>query len=464
VGFDPTPGAADPASPELHRLAHGFVALDANGIHHPDTPRGRSFVYTPYRDIIHLACSSRALWLSARRSVYVLPRHLFADAAAPERLARSLLDRIARRPGGEAQLARMGEIEAEARRPARARATWGLALVCLAIYPLQLLVGSDLEEVGYYNALLVADGDWWRLITANLLHAHPSFPAHLVLNVLGLLALGTLVERPLGAARTLVVMGVSGIAAMVASGWAHHARVVGVSGVVFGLLGAVTWLELRLADRLPAWWRVPRRALYVMIAISAALAAAVPFIAWAAHVGGFVAGAAAATLLCSRGVAAQAPAWLRAGGGAVVGATAVALAVCAAELARPGAYAPQLMARIARLPGMDALSLNEYAWTIAIDPDSSRELLESALLMAERAVEETDRGVPEILDTLAELQFLLGESDAAVATIYEAIEMRPFEPYYQRQLRRFLGERPRFEQRDPQEDGPAIPDGPGIRV
>ena len=467
MGFETTPGAAtDPtlAPPELHRLAHGFVALDANGIHHPGTPRGRSFVYTPYQEITHVACSSRALWLGAKRSVYVLPRQIFLEPGAPERLVRSLLERIARRPGGDRQLARMAAIETGSHQRAPTRATWGLTLLCLAIYPLQLLIGRDVQEVGFFNALLVADGDWWRVITANLLHAYPTVPVHLVLNLLGLVALGTLVERPLGAARTLVVMGASGLAAMLASGWAQHANVVGVSGVVFGLLGAVSWLELRFADRLPAWWRVPRRALFVMIAISAGLALAVPIIAWAAHLGGFVAGAVAASLLSPRPEPSPAPAWVRAGGGAVVAATAVALAAAGGELARPGAYAPQLAARVAHMEGIDAVTLNQYAWQIATDPEASRELLESALAMAERAVAETDRTVPEILDTLAELQFLLGEREAAVATIYEAIEKRPFEPYYQQQLQRFLEERTPLEQREPEAEPPGVPDGPGIRV
>jgi membrane associated rhomboid family serine protease len=459
VGPETTP------APELYRLTHGFVALDPQGIHHPDTPRGRSFVYTPYADITHVACSSRAMWLGAKRSVYVLPRHLFVERGAPERLLQRLIERIAGLPDGQRQLARMAEIETEARRPAHARATWALALVCLAVYPLQLLIGRDVEEVGYFNALLVADGDWWRMVTANLLHAIPTFPFHLVLNVLGLVALGTLVERPLGTARTLVVMGVSGLAAMMASGWAHHERVVGVSGVVFGLLGAVTWLELRFADRLPAWWRVPRRALFVMIAVSAALAAVVRVIAWGAHLGGFVAGAAAAALLPPRPAESSAPAWVRVCGGAVVGATALALVAAGAELARPGAYAPQLWARIARMPEIEVEPgvLNEYAWTIATDPASSRDMLESALLMAERAVDATKRSVPEILDTLAEVQFRLGRREAAVATIYEAITQRPDVPYYQEQLERFMHEEPPLENEAP-EEGEPLHDGREIRV
>ena len=49
------------------------------------------------------------------------------------------------------------------------------------------------------------------------------------------------------------------VGAMLARGLAEYAPVVGASGVVFGLLGALIWLELRSAEDLPAWWRVPRR-------------------------------------------------------------------------------------------------------------------------------------------------------------------------------------------------------------
>jgi hypothetical protein len=63
-------------------------------------------------------------------------------------------------------------------------------------------------------------------------------------------------------------------------------------------------------------------------------------------------------------------------------------------------------------------------------------------------VQETDRREATILDTLAELQFLTGEPEAAVATIEEAMALAPQEPYYAEQRRRFLGER--SDRPDPQ--------------
>lgn len=460
------------AAPLLHpqtfplRGGAGVIVLDERGVRHPKRPRGGAFVHTPYEEIAHVACSPRAMWLGARRSVYVFPRRSFEQPEGPERLIRALGARLAERPGGEAQLARMTQIERFSREPAPTRATFALALLCLVVFALHLLIGRGVEDVGFYTRLLVADGDWWRLFTANLLHGFPKVPVHLVLNLLGLIALGTLAERPLGTARTVVVMGAAGIGGMVASGWAGHPRVVGVSGIVLGLLGAITWLELRAAEQLPAWWRVPRRAIYWLVGINAALPLVLPVIAWGAHLGGFVAGAAAVAMSGATARRSPSPAWVRLAAPAVVVSTLAALVVAGTELRRPGGYTPVLFERLARLPGVPTNELNNEAWFVAIDPESTPQLLEAALAMAERAVQETQRAEPTLLDTLAEVQFQLGRSEAAVATIQEAIVRQPFEPYYREQLRRFLGERDAEDRPSPPgfPEEPAPPADPGISV
>jgi membrane associated rhomboid family serine protease len=441
----------------------GLVALDERGVHHPRSSRGGGMTFTPYDEIVHLAASARSLWIGARRSVYVLARSSFVSEHAPDRLVRALLERIAALPDGAARLERMAAMEERGREPSPTPATWGLAGACLVVFALQLLVGDAVYDVGFYSAPLVDGGDWWRLITANLLHGYPRVPIHLGLNLLGLIALGTLIERPLGPVRTLLVMGASGLAAMFASGLAGYPEVVGVSGVVFGLLGAITWLELRHGAELPAWWRVPRRALFVMLGLSVVLGVMVPVIAGAAHLGGLLAGGAVAAL-CWRPGARGASPWMRVAAGAVVGVTALAVVAAAADLGQPDEYPARLARRMAELPGISPLVLNNRAWTIAVDPDSSPELLSAALLMAERAVDETDREEATVLDTLAEIQFQLGRDAEAVATIEEAILRDPDERYYQEQRRRFLGERarddrppsPGFPEPEPEEEPAGI--------
>ena len=257
-----------------------------------------------------------------------------------------------------------------------------------------------------------------------------------------MIALGSLVERPLGVLRTICIMGASAVSAMAASGLAGYTQVVGVSGVVFGLAGAVVWLELRCAEELPAWLRVPRRALFVLLLINAAIMTLIPLIAGAAHVGGFAAGLAAAAGLTRGGIRGRADSvWLKGATALIVAVAAIAVATAAGELAGEPKFAVRHAERLARLPGVSPLELNDRAWTIAIAPDPTRDELEAALQLAERAVIETQREIAAILDTLAEVQFLLGDAGRAIATIDEAIERAPHLPYYREQRRRFTGER-----------------------
>lgn len=416
----------------------GSITLEDTGFRHPTGSRGGRSVFTPYPDITHLATSPRTLWIGTRRGLYVVPRSSFVDENGPENAVRALLERIARAPGGREQLARMAEVEETARTPGSLYATWGLAGLCAVVYAGQLLVGADLERVGQFDLPLAVDGDWWRFVTANLLHANT---IHLLLNGLGLLAVGSLVERSIGTARTVCVIACSALGAMGASWLFQSDHVVGVSGVVLGLVGALCWLELRFATALPAWWRVPRGALFGTLAATA-LISLLPFVAAAAHAGGFLAGLLAAMALTWPRLARRpSAAWVR---GVACASLAVAVAAIAAagyELLRDGEYAARRLARLSRLENVSPDWLNNEAWSIAVDPGSSRDMLETALELAERAVEETDRQQAGILDTLAEVQFQLGNSEAALATIDEAIAQRPEDDYLREQRRRFLGER-----------------------
>jgi tetratricopeptide (TPR) repeat protein len=122
-------------------------------------------------------------------------------------------------------------------------------------------------------------------------------------------------------------------------------------------------------------------------------------------------------------------------------ATAAGLAFSGAQLLAPGDYGARHLARLGRLPSIRADELNNRAWLVALDEESTPEMRQAARELAERAVSETQRKEPTILDTLAELQFQTGEPEAAVATIEEAMRLDPDEPYYGEQRRRFLGER-----------------------
>jgi len=418
------------------------IVLSADGMDHPINARSKRRVFTRYADITHLTTTNQAAWIATTRSVYILTRAVFAQTGGPENLMRALAQRIAGRPDGAEQLGRMEQIELASAAARPLRATWAMFAACVAVFFAQLWLGPSVEAVGNFTPHFFGAGDTWRVITANLVHAAPEFPIHLALNMLALLVLGALVERPLGAVRTITVMGISGIAAMLASGFVDGAPVVGASGVVFGLVGGAVWLEFSWSDRLPAWWRYPRRSLLILLAVNGALGFLVPIISGSAHLGGFVGGLLATALVAGGSHGSRAaPRWVATLSGLVVAMTVLAVGSAGWELSRPGEYAARHAARMASLPEISAWELNDTAWMIAISHEPSREMAEAARLLAERAVVETDREDPNVLDTLAEVLFILELEDEAVRIIDEAIARAPNESYFREQRRRFTGER-----------------------
>lgn len=164
--------------------------------------------------------------------------------------------------------------------------------LCVAVYLGQrLLPGltSQLSFVGY-----LAGSEPWRFLTTAFVHS-PFSLLHIVFNMYILWAFGPVLERTLGSARFLVVyllcaMGGSvGVLVLRASGQGWISPVVGASGAIFGLLFLYVALLLRQGQ-------VPT-SLLVMIGINLALPFFVGGIAWEAHLGGAVTGAAVGGLL-----------------------------------------------------------------------------------------------------------------------------------------------------------------------
>ena len=88
---------------------------------------------------------------------------------------------------------------------------------------------------------LVADGDWWRLITAAFLHGSI---LHIGFNMLMLWWVGAPIEEALGRGRFLALYFASALAGSAgALLWSPNAVTVGASGAIFGLLGAALVFE-----------------------------------------------------------------------------------------------------------------------------------------------------------------------------------------------------------------------------
>jgi membrane associated rhomboid family serine protease len=184
--------------------------------------------------------------------------------------------------------------------------TFGLivANVIVAGLVAWLLGSSESQAVlvaaGANLKLAVRAGEWWRLDASTFLHV--GF-LHLALNMYGLWVLGRLVEQLIGPARLFAVYSLAGIGGAIASVlFGGEGISAGASGAVLGLLGAATaelWLH---GKEYPERWRraLLGNLLFIMIA-QLVIGGAYPAIDQAAHVGGLVVGAAAATVLAPRG-------------------------------------------------------------------------------------------------------------------------------------------------------------------
>jgi rhomboid protease GluP len=83
----------------------------------------------------------------------------------------------------------------------------------------------------------VANGEWWRLVSAMFLHAGV---LHVTLNCLFLWQIGNMVERLLGSFVFLTVYLITGVTGSIASLMTHASSIsVGASGALFGVMGAL---------------------------------------------------------------------------------------------------------------------------------------------------------------------------------------------------------------------------------
>lgn len=135
--------------------------------------------------------------------------------------------------------------------------------------------------------LLVDLGEVWRLVTAAFLHIGP---LHLALNMLGLLIFGSELERGLGRWRFAALYGVSvlGGAAAIQLFGEYARQVAGASTAIYGLLGALAVLML--------FRRQDVRGILTLLGINV-LVSFFPGVSLLGHLGGLVAGAAAAAVL-----------------------------------------------------------------------------------------------------------------------------------------------------------------------
>jgi membrane associated rhomboid family serine protease len=160
--------------------------------------------------------------------------------------------------------------------------------------------GYSVYLVGGLHASPVLEGEIFRIVTAPLLHLHIH---HLLFNLAGLLGFGAALEAQVGHARFLLVVALSMLSGSMAALALPPAAgvVVGASGALFGLMGAMTVLALRQRRAPPPLLRRIRWLLPIALAADAAVALVAPGrVGWSAHLGGLVGGMASMALV-SRG-------------------------------------------------------------------------------------------------------------------------------------------------------------------
>lgn len=198
-------------------------------------------------------------------------------------------------------------------RPATPLVTRTLVALIVAVALLGTTGAVGPREFGLVP-ILVGAGDWWRLVTSAFLHA--GF-LHLAFNGVLLWRLGQMLEPVVGPGTFLGLaasgtaggsLGVVGLSWLVvatpvgtnpAAGWILGAGpstiTVGASGAVFGLMGAVL-VQLRRRGIDP--WATPEGSTVgALVLMNLVLTFVVPTISVGGHVGGLLAGSAAAGLV-----------------------------------------------------------------------------------------------------------------------------------------------------------------------
>lgn len=133
---------------------------------------------------------------------------------------------------------------------------------------------------GAMQSYAVAEGDYWRLITAAFLHGSL---LHIAFNMYALYLFGPFVEKALGTVRFIAAYFTTAIASSVFVLWLENPFIptIGASGAVFGLFGMALMLLLRAKQDVTT--------LLVLLAINAVISLQ-GNISWQGHLGGFVAG------------------------------------------------------------------------------------------------------------------------------------------------------------------------------
>jgi membrane associated rhomboid family serine protease len=151
------------------------------------------------------------------------------------------------------------------------------------------LGGSTLLEEGSVSRASIADGEYWRLVTAGFLHA--GF-FHLLFNMLSLYILGSILEPAVGRLRFGLIYFVSLLAGSFGALLVEPTSpTVGASGAIFGLMAAAA-IVMRSRGI-----SIMESGLGIWIGLNLIITFTVPGISIGGHIGGLIGGAVSALVL-----------------------------------------------------------------------------------------------------------------------------------------------------------------------
>lgn len=182
--------------------------------------------------------------------------------------------------------------------------TAGLIGLCALIYCYTTMkYGFEMNafegiEAGGFNPLLVLVGkQYWRLISANFIHFGIM---HIFCNCYSLVNLGTVMEYLLGMKRYVIILITSALATtilptiyFILTQSGANSIMGGISGVIFGLMGALLALAWKFKDIYAYLFKQISSSILLMLVISFL----VPSISLAGHVSGMIGGFIAALMI-----------------------------------------------------------------------------------------------------------------------------------------------------------------------
>ena len=434
-----------PAAARLRFAREGAVRLTGEHAVLPPSRLGLVPAKVPYGGmrlvLLQRGAADARLVISTRVRVYTLRADHVGGVATLTELYQGILLRM----GREAVMRNeMGLAAARRMMERPARVTTALLFGLAFVYLWQMQSGGDhvghelaaLLQMGALFPPLVWEGEWYRLVSATVLHGNL---LHIFFNGFALKELGGLVERLIGRERYLLVYVFSALAGSAASVLAGRAvPSVGASGAVFGILGALFAAQILRGRAIPpgarqsiTWWSCVLAFYFVVLPLL------VTQVDHLAHLGGFVAGAVVLGVTILLDPYTLAPTVPRPWG-IRVGAMLAAAVFLAALLVgfRAAKETPWDQARLleAFAPHAEIDLRNELAWYIVTDPEASRRELRAARKVAQENVDrlsgsdtvferaaQRQRQLAEKRDTLATAHYRLGAFDEATRLQYEVL-------------------------------------------